>query len=97
MFKYVQKFGESKLQLFTVHFVSLKRYVIKVRFVSLKMFEIKVYFVCINIADIRPYMVYTKQGCGGSTDSATTTPLIRILTHPFTSQHTDTPTLIDLQ
>ena len=48
MHNYIQKFGESKLQLFTV-FVSLKRYVIKVCFVSLKMYEIKVHFVCINM------------------------------------------------
>ena len=39
MHKYVQKFGESKLQLFTVRFVSLKRYALKLRFVSLKMFQ----------------------------------------------------------
>ena len=49
MHKYVQKFGESELQLFTVRFVSLKRYVIKLRFVGLKMYEIKVRFVCINM------------------------------------------------
>ena len=49
MHKYVQKFGESELQLFTVHFVSLKRYIIKLRFVGLKMYEIKVRFVCINM------------------------------------------------
>ena len=49
MHKYVQKFGESELQLFTVRFVSLKRYVIKLCFVGLKMYEIKVRFVCINM------------------------------------------------
>ena len=36
MHKYVQKFGESELQLFTVRFVSLKRYIIKLRFVRNK-------------------------------------------------------------
>ena len=49
MHKYVRKFGESELQLFTVCFVSLKRYVIKVHFVSLKISKIKVRFVCINM------------------------------------------------
>ena len=37
------------------------------------------------------------EGATAAKNSTTTTPLIRILTHPFTSQHTDTPTLIDLQ
>ena len=49
MHKYVQKFGESELQLFTVCFVGLKRYVIQLCFVGLKMYEIKVCFVCINM------------------------------------------------
>ena len=48
MHKYVRKFGESELQLFTVRLVSL-RYIIKLRFVGLKMYEIKVRFVCINM------------------------------------------------
>ena len=49
MHKFVRKFGESKLQLFTVCFVSLKRYAIKLCFVGLKMYKIKVRFVCINM------------------------------------------------
>ena len=39
MHKYVQKFGESELQLFTVRFVGLKMYEIKVRFVCINMYE----------------------------------------------------------